>query len=785
MHDAGIEPHTLNRTLAVDRPAGLFKHIHSDTVFADEIADTRNPMAHPAYALRRICQKAGYVTGATATPIYTSPLDIANIARNMGLPFVHDNPSKNLVPELMVTDTHCGYLPVVALGGRYDFSGCAGPIANLSGDWVKFQSAMLEARAKLRAYQMTRIRGLSTDAAKPIKDRVDGNDAYTGPIWKQLLEYDSSDATESDLNRKFLDAGKKVTVDMMKKIRNIFGPWTMRLTHQTISKCDGLSLTNVRPIYPIIRRIQLPHDERISYEMFEKSGQNESKHVHVVIRRFLRDAHTASGGFWSASLCCHTAIDQRDYPDPRCRHWETGFCQAQGCHIHTMGELAPCYAMQMHLRKAGILSVCLHGDMSTKGRMEVIKGFQDDADQTPTATKDELSDAKTAKRYESGVDPVTGKLCGARVHFFTDVGSTGITLTRADTIFILDAMWTWVGLQQAIARINRIGQTRLITAILIVVWGIKEELVTKKCLDRKDLAEQLDEASSVGTATVEQKRQHAEITAEEVAPVAVSESPSKKKKGPRSRRRIDAEHDVYQGKLLQLAFNRHLSVTLAYAYLDLAIVCLTEAESQSTPSFKSLKRAARRDRENALSEKETACQRDEINDILGSKWIDFDIDLLLGELCPEFASRGDFHSFQIKMLDARDWDQYDVALTLLYRRQPILATAPDRHARLKEEKAKKLARRVIGMIMYRESFFQRRHMGFERGASLLCLRETLETSGYRKHSRGSPFVFMGNAGNMGMLETVSRLLFRVYGNRGGRSIRIHSLLHHFSQLTPR
>jgi superfamily II DNA/RNA helicase len=66
-----------------------------------------------------------------------------------------------------------------------------------------------------------------------------------------------------------------------------------------------------------------------------------------------------------------------------------------------------------------------------------------------------------------------------RVLLSTDAGGTGLNLQVADTVINLEAPWNPAALDQRIARVHRMGQSKPVRVILLVTRGSIEERVLK------------------------------------------------------------------------------------------------------------------------------------------------------------------------------------------------------------------------------------------------------------------------------------------------------------------
>jgi SNF2 family DNA or RNA helicase len=114
--------------------------------------------------------------------------------------------------------------------------------------------------------------------------------------------------------------------------------------------------------------------------------------------------------------------------------------------------------LQQHLKKAKIPFLYLDGDTSIKERQARVEKFQSD-DKTPLF----LISLKA--------------------------GGSGLNLTSADYVFLLDPWWNPAVENQAIDRTHRIGQTRKVHACRLITKGTVEEKVLELQKQKKNLAE--------------------------------------------------------------------------------------------------------------------------------------------------------------------------------------------------------------------------------------------------------------------------------------------------------
>ncbi len=113
---------------------------------------------------------------------------------------------------------------------------------------------------------------------------------------------------------------------------------------------------------------------------------------------------------------------------------------------------------------------------------------------TPSSVKSRI------ERWRSGDDPV--------FLISLKAGGTGLTLTEADYVFVLDPWWNPAVEAQAVDRAHRIGQTRTVMVYRLVSSGTIEEKVLALQQRKRDLFDAVvaGEASASGALTAEDVR---------------------------------------------------------------------------------------------------------------------------------------------------------------------------------------------------------------------------------------------------------------------------------------
>jgi hypothetical protein len=106
------------------------------------------------------------------------------------------------------------------------------------------------------------------------------------------------------------------------------------------------------------------------------------------------------------------------------------------------------------LDRLGVGYTLLHGGMQGKERRAVLEQFKDE---------------------------------GCRVFLSTDAGGVGLNLQLADTVINLELPWNPAVLEQRIARVHRMGQSRPVRVVNFVTRGSIEERVLKAIESKRSL----------------------------------------------------------------------------------------------------------------------------------------------------------------------------------------------------------------------------------------------------------------------------------------------------------
>lgn len=446
------------------------------TVFVDEIAEMRVPTSRVHLAVRRIAERSGYIIGATATPIYTSAMDIINIGRCMGMvPVVRRD---HVTPIELKTNASNGALPDQPYSGNTDTTELTDAMKRLVTKFNELDAAGRRLRARLAGAAR---KGKKKDTTNPEDERTAMIDRNLVQLAKKhdTLADDTPVGLEGDLKKDWEAHIGKVEQELLKPLRAIFANHIVRRSTHSVDYC-GRKCSTVKPVTPQEIWVDLEGAEKEAYEAFESQLDARDKQFDSKLRRFLREPNAVVTGFWDPQkptpAALATAIDMvRNFLN------EDQPLAAQTRRkivIHTQWtSLVPFF--QAHFAKAGIPTCAMTGQDTETERAHIIRDFQRDDDMVP----DHLLELGTGS-----FDDIIGDDAGARVLFISNIGLTGITLHRASIIILLDPSWSYADVQQVIGRVNRMNQTREVFAYAVYIRGTCEEKMYRLAGSKRESA---------------------------------------------------------------------------------------------------------------------------------------------------------------------------------------------------------------------------------------------------------------------------------------------------------
>jgi len=117
------------------------------TLFLDEIGDVWNPDSAVAQSVRRLTERACVTVAASATPIFTSVLDVISIGRVIGMPRVVRRPDdKRGLPLYLPTGPDGTVLAGTEVAKWYVFTSCYDDIQSIAEKVWRVFNDLLKAR---------------------------------------------------------------------------------------------------------------------------------------------------------------------------------------------------------------------------------------------------------------------------------------------------------------------------------------------------------------------------------------------------------------------------------------------------------------------------------------------------------------------------------------------------------------------------------------------------------------------------------------------------------------
>ncbi|OCF44507.1 hypothetical protein I317_01579 [Kwoniella heveanensis CBS 569] len=455
LSDAKIAPYFVN--CGSERLSALSHTLFKPTrkygvLFGDEVADLRNPESILSFPFRRLVAMSATIIGATGTPVYTSALDVINIARTLGITQVLAPRRTGIVATPLMTDPKQGHLPALSSSmQRYSFDDCHAQIINIVKEYFRIDE---KGKKILQQAERDRQRKL----AREIGDQQ-------GMLREELLERAAFNASVGERYSAKLDLGtdqrkkewkayrKEMRQRVIDPLRTVLQWCMIRRRHASIGY-GGINLTNIKPIKAKVRFIDLQPWEQERYDRIKLALPGRDKHFIVRERRALREPHGTAYSYWSPNAPTPSPIqaviddvkavldEDMGKPDSLRRK----------CIVFAKWtSLLP--FTQLYFARAGIFTVALHGKHTIEQRRSIVRDFQKDADHRCDRLV-ELLGKNTVRMWP----PRDSDLNRARVIIITEVGSTGINLHRGSEVFIMDPEWSFAGPGQTFGRSNRPGQ---------------------------------------------------------------------------------------------------------------------------------------------------------------------------------------------------------------------------------------------------------------------------------------------------------------------------------------
>ncbi|WRT66041.1 uncharacterized protein IL334_002993 [Kwoniella shivajii] len=443
-------------------------------IFGDEIAELRNPDTQLTFPFRRLVEQSALIIGATATPIYTSILDIINIARIMGIPAILRR-EHGAAPMLVKTLPEDGSLPPAdaSASSRYSFHDCTVEVGAVVAKYKALSDRGKSIEKRRNKERPTKkesnaISGLQTNA-----EARELSKATRRPLHEKELEFNLDNDNERQLVEEY-ELYKKDMKDVITTIRQLLQHSMIRRTHVSTGH-DLQPLTSIKPVIPIEIEVEMEQWEKDYLEAARLLLKQNDKQFVVRERRAIKDPHAFQYGYWNPNGQTPSAfklvakrirqrLDAEMHLQPEQRAKFVIYCK--------WTSLLPFY--RMYFARFGVYTSVLHGNMTQDQRAEAVQAFQK-AEDHPTDRLGEMISSKECRCYP----PMEQSLNCSRVILITDVGSTGITLNRASVIYLMDPSWSFADIRQIIGRINRIGQLKPVEAFLVYIMGTCEDRLRK------------------------------------------------------------------------------------------------------------------------------------------------------------------------------------------------------------------------------------------------------------------------------------------------------------------
>lgn len=453
--DAQLHPQLPEAPAPEGPPYSLFDaNFVYDTLFVDEVANVRNPQSGTACAVRRVVERAAVVVGATATPIYSSVLDIVNIGRVLGMrEFVErdPDPSKVLRPMKIVTHPSDG-LRIVdkrVETRRYKYPPVPAVVHSIASQALKIQGSLLLERRRLKAHRLEQAE--ETTQASPTITSA----ALSG--WNTAVEpVDASDTQEMEIVEAINSLHKTLADDVVCAIGQLLSNAMIRRAHTSL-RHDGQTLTAIRPMDLEIVKVFLDAEELERLNNFVKDVHVFDGKFQVLSRRFLKDPSFITNDYhnhWDPPSSCSKVL-----ADKLCE-WRDSQAgkpvEEQEKAIIAVWWTSLIPNLQQYLASRGIPTATLTGQQSAVERKKIVDAFQQDADHPAHPVIVPVA----GQPHCLAVYPDTH----SRVLIISNVASTGVNLQRANRLHLFDIPWAWSHVFQTFGRINRIGQTRPVSA---------------------------------------------------------------------------------------------------------------------------------------------------------------------------------------------------------------------------------------------------------------------------------------------------------------------------------
>jgi hypothetical protein len=410
-----------------------------DVLVMDEVHVLRNRESDRCKAIQRLSRKGLTVIGATATALYNSPMDIIGEAAAM----CHGKVVSSQEQKLAATGN-----PFAWIDGVDDTWN------EIKAIRAKTERSVSRSRAKRPSQELDTAQGkLAAEA-----DLLARQARWLGP----MEDEGSVEGLELETLRVRNNFRSKLKTGVAQPILYHLQQFILRRTKAS-KDLHGDPIVELPPSTVQHISITLSPREQAAYNHWANDLSDDkspkASNFQILARKYNLDPHFATTGWYNPTI--PPSRKMRSIIKA-CREWDEGNFvddtedqirksddQQGKLVIHTLWT-SQVQVLQARLAKAGFFAKVLSGDTPQALRQGIISDFQRD--------EDHMSDP--IAYYDADNKLVLFKSVPCRILIITSVGSSGITLHRANTMFMVDKFFTHQEYLQTEGRIIRKGQTR-------------------------------------------------------------------------------------------------------------------------------------------------------------------------------------------------------------------------------------------------------------------------------------------------------------------------------------
>lgn len=420
-----------------------------DVLIMDEVHVLRNRESDRCKAIQRLSRKGLTVIGATATGLWNSPEDIIGEAAAM----CHGKVVSSLDQELATTGN---------------------PFA-----WIDGVSTVWDEIRKLRAQTERNVSRRKEKQSIRHSDSAKGQIAAQAEILAKQAEWLGPIEDEGSAQGKDLDQ-LRIRNSFREKLKNgVARPILFHLQSYILRRLKsskdlfGDSIVEMPPFEERKLILELNRNEQTAYDHWSnklsQTKNPKAQNFQILARKYNLDPHFATTGWYNPTIAPSRKMRRII---KTCREWDEenlddveqktkkGVNDQTKLVIHTLWT-SQIQVLQARLAKAGFFCKVLSGDTPQALRQGIISDFQRD--------EDHMSDPVAYYDADNKLLLFESRPC--RILIITSVGSSGITLHRANRMIMVDQFFTHQEYIQAMGRIVRKGQTRPCIIYIITVEG--------------------------------------------------------------------------------------------------------------------------------------------------------------------------------------------------------------------------------------------------------------------------------------------------------------------------